>query len=560
VIVVGGGHNGLVAAAYLGKAGKRVCVIERRQILGGAAVTEEVVPGFRFSRASYVYSLFRPDIVKELDLHRHGLRLLPRVPSSFTPTSSVEGGYLLLGGGAQEDFREISKWSPEDAVAYARYNAFLEKFSAVLRPLLDCPPPDLSSLATFPPLFNPHALRLWLSNLRDAAFYGAWLASLGPSLPQFFELLAAPASKLLNKWFRSDILKATLATDAVIGSMISPSTPGSAYVLLHHVMCGVWCNVEGGMGALSTAIAQSAREAGVAFLHSAPVKNILTRPAAGGGGEVEGVELDSGEVLHAPIVLSTVAPSITLGDGGAVGAAAGGGLLRGTTSQSYLPPQLRDSLGVLCESSGSVKINLALSSLPNFICKPTPLGAPAGPHHRGTIHFESDMETLEAAFRDCALMNAPSTRPIIEMTLPSVLDPTLAPPGCHVALLFVQYAPYSLPGKPLGWDTPGEREAFAASVYAVIEKYAPGFTASILGADILTPLDLERIFGLPRGNISHGAMSLDQIAFLRPSPVASRYAVPGIRGLYMGGAGTHPGGGVMGAAGRNCARTILLQN
>jgi phytoene dehydrogenase-like protein len=549
VIVLGGGHNGLVAAAYLSRAGKRVVVVERRAILGGAAVTEEIIPGFKFSRASYVYSLFRPQIVKDLDLHRHGLTLLPRVPSSFTPAPGAGAKSLLLGGTAEEDEREIAQFSPADAAKYREYNAWLEKYCAVMRPLLDRAPPDPGALWPPPPplLSTRLAHSRWWRNLQDALFLGSSLASLGPLLPGFIELLTAPASKLLSKWFSTDseMLKTTLATDAVVGAMVSPSSPGSAYVLLHHVMCGTWFSVRGGMGALSQAVASAAGEAGAVLRTGVAVRRILVEGTTTCA-SVAGVELEDGSVLRAPVVLSTAAPSLTLG------------ALLDDQARSALPPALRDSMRVLNTSSGSVKINLALKALPNFRCRPTPGdGSAAAPWHRGTIHFETNMEQLEAAFRD-AQGGRCSARPMVEMTLPSVLDDSLAPPGMHVCLLFVQYAPYApLDLGPQGWDTPGAREAFAERVYSVIEEYCPGFRASIVGQDILTPLDLERIFSLVSGNISHAAMGLDQILWLRPAPGAARYAVPGIAGLYLAGAGSHPGGGVMGAAGKNAAAMAL---
>jgi phytoene dehydrogenase-like protein len=538
VVIIGGGHNALVAAAYLSRAGRRVCVLERRPLLGGAAVTEEVIPGFKFSRASYVYSLFRPQIVADLELHRHGLQLLRRVPSSFTPTPRDGGPSLLLGEDAASDAAEIRKFSKADARAYAEYNALLERYSAALRPLLDVAPPDLGALWP-PPLRGRTAQARWWRNVRDALFYARHLLGLGASLPGFLELLAAPAAKLLHRFFETPILKATLATDAVVGAMVAPSTPGSAYVLLYHVMAGAWYGVRGGMGALSGAVAAAAREAGAELLPGAPVARILVER-----GRAVGVALEGGVEVRAPVVLSTAAPTLTLGP------------LLGAEGRALLPPRLAAALRGVGVVSGSVKINLALSALPNFRCKPNPRGQEAVPQpwHRGTIHFEEDMEQLEAAFRDAAA-GAPSSRPMVEMTLPSVLDDSLAPPGKHVCLLFVQYAPYELPGAG-GWDAPGARAAFAARVYKVIEEHAPGFTASIIGEDILTPVDLERVFALPRGNICHASMTVDQIAFLRPAEGVARYATP-VPGLYLGGAGTHPGGGVMGAAGRNAAREVM---
>ena len=318
-------------------------------------------------------------------------------------------------------------------------------------------------------------------------------------------------------------------------------------------MCGVWHNVRGGMGALSEAVCAAAREPGAEVVTDAPVRRILlAADGAGGGHRVEGVELEDGSVVRAERVLSSAPPSTTFGS-----------LLGEAAAGAALPADFRRQVRTLNVQSGSVKINLALSRLPNFLCAPNGGGGGGGgadgggsamPHHRGTIHFETSSGQIEAAFGD-AQGGAPSRRPVIEMTLPSVLDASIAPPGKHVCLLFCQYAPYSgYDGR--GWDAPGARERFAASVYAVIEEYAPGFTASILGQDILTPLDLERVFGLPGGNIFHAAMGLDQLFFNRPAPGWARYRSP-VRGLYLCGAGAHPGGGVMGAPGRNAAREVL---
>lgn len=540
-IIVGGGHNGLVCAAYLAKAGKRVCLLERRHVLGGAAITEEIVPGFKFSRASYVYSLFRPQIVADLDLHRHGLKLLPRQPSSWTPVPG-HGPSLLLGGTLEEDCASIAQFSKADAEAYPRYNALLEHYSSAFRPLLDRPPPDPGAL------LDPSTPG-WAANVKDSWTAARSIAALGKDIPGFWELLTAPASKILDRWFESGILRATLGTDAIIGAHLSPSSPGSAYVLLHHVMCGTWCNVQGGMGALSAAIARAAVEAGATLRVSTPVKRILVEdrpdtPAQGyGPARAVGVELQDGQILKAPVVISNAAPRV---------------LFQELLPSPCLPPAFTAHSKSIGVTSGSVKINLALSKLPNFTCKPnTGDGKTPMPWHRGTIHFETSPAQIEAAYAD-SMRGLPSTRPVIEMTLPTALDNTLAPQGKHVALLFVQYAPYDVSAwkGSAGWDSPGAREEFANRVYDVIEQHAPGFKDSIEGQDILTPVDLERVFALPGGNIFHGAMGLDQLLWSRPVPGWARHRTP-VQGVYLAGAGAHPGGGVMGAPGRNAAMTIL---
>lgn len=587
-VIVGGGHNGLVAASYLARSGKKVAVIERRNLLGGAAVTEELFPGFKYSRASYVYSLFRPHIVQDLQLHRHGLKLLPRVPSSFTPQVDPHKPSLLLGGGAQADYDSIAQFSEADAKRYRQYNALLDRYSDAFRPLLDRPPPDLQALFSGPASSSEVASwwREWSANAKDAYAAAHAVGSLGRELPGFLEFLLAPASKTLDAWFQSDILKATLATDAVIGSLASPSTPQSSYVLLHHVMCGIWANVQGGMGALSGAIAASAREAGAEFFLDSSVKRILVSDPAGGRrnaqaagaaeregsafdpplAEATGVELDNGDIITAPIVIANAAPHTVFTR-----------LL--AHAPEALPGGLASSIDKSIGPSGCVKINVALDRLPDFLSRPNAAryeipaavsaygraGGPrsdvpelerALPHHRGTIHFETSVGQIEAAYAD-AVSGRPSTRPIIEMTIPTALDSTIAPPGKHVALLFCQYAPYRF-GDGRGWDdVPGSREAFADSVFRVIEAHAPGFTASVLHRDILAPPDLERVFGLPRGNIFHAPMGLDALLWSRPARGAARYRVPSIRGLYLASAGTHPGGGVIGAPGYNCAQTVL---
>ena len=559
-VIIGGGHNALVASAYLARTGRKVLVLERREMLGGAAITEEIVPNFRFSRASYVYSLFRPHIVRDLDLHSHGLRLLPRQPSSFTPTPSAGGPSLILGGGLDADTAAIARFSKRDAAAWGPYNAMLDRYSACFLPLLDRPPPDISAL------LDPHTpWRARLAAGRDALRAGASVAALGRELLPFLEFLTAPATKTLDAHFESEILKATLATDAIIGAMAPPSAPQTSYVLLHHVMCGAWANVQGGMGALSGAIAAAARQAGAELRVSSPVKRILvqpstasrssrTNPAAASApspSEVTGVELADGSVIRAPVVLSTTAPRITFLD-----------LL--ADAQVALPPGFAAHIRGADVNSGSVKINIALDKLPSFLCAPNPPGGPPPAHLRGTIHFETSVSTIEDAFRD-ASAGRPSRRPVIEMTLPTVLDSTIAPPGKHIALLFVQYAPYTL--RPVinpstgaeetpSWADPAVRASFVDSVLAVIEEHAPGFKASIIGMDVLMPPDLERIFALPGGNIFHASMGLDQLFWLRPAPGYARYASP-ISGLYVGGAGTHPGGGVMGAPGHNSAQRII---
>ncbi|MBI4601687.1 MAG: NAD(P)/FAD-dependent oxidoreductase [Planctomycetes bacterium] len=523
-VVIGAGHNGLVAAAYLARAGLEVAVVERRDIVGGAAVTEEVVPGFKFSRAAYVNSLFRPGIIRDLRLGEHGFAMIPRNPSSFTPL--LDGRCLLLGPDPALVRREVSKFSTRDAEALPRYEALLEKAALFFEPLLDEPPPDLAAAS-------------WLERLaalRELAGVGLRALRLGPDLPRVLEVLAAPARRILERWFESEPLRGTLATDSIIGAMASPSTPGSGYVLFHHVMGetdgarGVWGYVRGGMGALAGAIASAARRAGARVLTGRAVARIIVEE-----GRAAGVALEDGTEVRAKAVLSTADPHVTF--------------MR-LLEPEALPPDFRAHVAQLDFSSAVTKINLALDRLPRFPAHP---GPEPGPQHRGTVHIVSTLEEIEAAYRDAAA-GRPSSRPVIEMTLPSALDPSLAPPGKHVASLFVQYTPYRLADG--SWDDPGRKDAFADRVFKVIEEYAPGFTASVIARDVLSPLDLERVFGLTGGNIFHGAMTLDQLFWLRPAPGWCRHRTP-VPGLYLAGAGAHPGGGVLGAPGRNAAMAAL---
>lgn len=518
VVIIGAGHNGLVAAAYLAEGGLRVLVLERRPIVGGAAVTEELHPGFRFSRASYVLSLFRPEIVKHLALERHGLTLLPRDPSSFTPLP--DGRSLLLGSDGASNQREIAKFSARDARRFPEYEAMLDRAARKLEPLLDRTPPNLA-------------------NRRPADFVrmarmGLWGLGLGEELADILQLLTGSARTLLERWFESDVLKATLATDAIIGAMVSPRAPGTAYVLLHHVMGetggrrGVWAYVRGGMGALSEAIATAARERGARIETDAPVRGVLLDD-----GRAVGVRLESGREVAARAVISNADPATTF--------------LK-LAPEHALPPDFRDRVRAIDVASPSVKINVALSELPNFKARP---GLTAGPHHRGTIHVSPTQDYIEEAYAD-AHAGRTSRNPVLEITLPSVLDETLAPRGCHVMSMFVQYGPYALSGT--SWDA--EREAFGDRCLAVLAEYAPNVSRSVVFREVLAPPDQERIFGMTGGNIFHGAMNPDQLFSMRPVPGYADYRTP-LENLYLCGAGTHPGGGVLGACGRNAAREVL---
>jgi phytoene dehydrogenase-like protein len=507
-----------------------VLVLERRKGVGGAAITGELAPGYRVSTASYLISLLLPEVERELELARHGYKVLPRNPSSFTPFE--DGRSLLMGPDAELNRREIAKFSARDAEAYPQYEALLNRIADCLEPAMMETPADLL------PLPRTWRARGWLDRLRHFRrghkLYRA-LARLGDDLPAALEILAGAARPILDRWFESDALKATLATDAIIGTFQPISAPGTAYVLLHHVMGraggarGVWGYVEGGMGALTQALARSAAAAGAEIRTDCAVAAIEAE-----NGRATGVRLASGEVLRARSIASNADAHVTFEK-----------LLDGR----HLPDKFREAVSRIDYASASMKINLAVKELPDFLCRPGK--AEVGPQHIGTIHIGASLDDLERAY-DEAKYGRPSSRPIIEMTIPSSLDRTLAPPGHHVICLFVQYAPYRLAAG--NWDS--LKEGFADRCVNEIGRLAPNFPKSVLHREVLSPLDLERTFGLTGGNIFQGAMGLHQLFSLRPVPGWSDYRTP-VAGLYLCGAAAHPGGGVMGAAGRNAAREIL---
>jgi phytoene dehydrogenase-like protein len=529
-IVIGAGHNGLVCANYLARAGWKVLVLERRSLIGGACVTEPLWPGYKVSTASYVVSLLLPEIVRDLELARHGYRVLKRTPSSFTPLE--DGRYLLMGSDSELNRREIAKFSERDAANYPAYEALLEQVAECLEPVLSATPPDVLPL---PADWRKIPLS---KRLRDAkqsfSLYQAF-KKLGDRLPEALELLAGSARTILDRRFESDVLKATLATDAIIGTFQPISAPGTAYVLLHHVMGsaggarGVWGYVEGGMGALSSAIGKSATERGVEILTEAGVSKIEVC-----GGKVTGVELEDGRKFTAPRIASNVDAHLTFDK---------------FLEPHELPAPFLNAVRRIDYASASMKINLAVRELPDFTCLPGK--DEVGPQHRGTIHIGCTLDYLERAYDD-AKYGQPSQRPIVEMTIPTSVDRTIAPPGRHILSLFVQYAPYKLASG--NWDS--IKEEFADRCVAEIARYAPNVPASIEHRQVLSPLDLERIYGLTGGNIFQGAMPLHQLFNMRPVPGYSDYRTP-IGGLYLCGSAAHPGGGVIGACGRNAAHEML---
>lgn len=510
-VVIGGGHNGLVAAAYLARAGRRVCVLERRHILGGCTSTEELLPGFKASPVAYVISLFLPEIIRELGLKGHGLEILPRDPSSFTPLA--DGRYLLLGHDEEANRREIAKFSARDAEAFPKYEAMLGRLAEAIEPLVAAPQPKL------PP------------RLRDVGkwwMYRQAIGRLGSEFRTAVEMLAAPAARILDRYFESEPLKATLATDAIIGAFAAPSTPGSAYVLMHHVMGsiggkrGVWGYVRGGMGGLADALEGACAAAGVEIRRETEVVGIRVQ-----GGRATGVTLADGTEIAGRAVASSVDANHTFLE---------------FVGPGHLPDEFLRQVRNIDYASASAKVNLALDGLPEFDTGQVDRRVAL----RGTTHLSPEVEFIERAFDD-ARYGRPSRDPVLEITIPSLVDDTLAPPGKHVASIFVQYAPYELAEG--SWD--GQREALGDRCIEIFSRYAPNVKDLILHRQVLTPVDMERTYGLTGGNIMQGAMGLDQLG-----PMRLDYRTP-VRGLYLCGAATHPGGGVIGACGRNAAGAIL---
>ena len=529
VIVIGGGHNGLVAAAYLAKAGKSVCVLERRHILGGCATTENLWPGYKVSTAAYVISLFLPEIMKELRLKAYGLRILPRNPSSFTPLP--DDRCLLLGPDATKNMEELGKFSREDAEGYPKYQSQLERIAKVLEPVLRKSAPDPLPL---PKDYRKTGLG---KRLRDVGklweLYKA-MGKLGTELPAAVEFLTSAARPILERWFESEVLRATLATDAIIGSFTSISAPGSAYVLLHHVMGeaggarGVWGYVQGGMGGLADALDAVCKALNIDILRESEVAQIIIQ-----NGRTEGVKLADGRVFEASVVASSVDAHLTF---------------ERLIDPEILPNDFREAVARIDYSSASAKINVALSEPPIFRCLPV---QGIGPHHHGTIHIGPTLDYLDLAY-DEAKYGRLSTEPVLEITLPTSVDRTIAPEGKHIMSMFVQYAPYDLAEG--NWDD--IKEDFGDRCIELLSRYAPNVPDAIEHRQVLSPVDLERTFGLTGGNIMQGAMNLNQLYIFRPVAGWADHRTP-VKGLYLCGAASHPGGGVMGACGKNAATEIL---
>ncbi|MFZ0168354.1 MAG: NAD(P)/FAD-dependent oxidoreductase [Candidatus Dormiibacterota bacterium] len=516
-IVVGGGHNGLICAAYLAGAGQKVVVLESRPRVGGAAVTEEVWPGYHVSILSYVVSLLRPAIVRELGLARFGYEVYPLDPAYFMPFP--DGRSLFYWEDVNRAAAEVAKFSAHDALALIEYDRAIGALVQVVRPLLDLAPPALDPRR---PAELGKVLRLGRHLLRHRSV-----------LSQLTDIMTMSVSDFLDQWFDDPAVKGALAPGGVIGAWAGPHSPGTAYVLLHHRIGeaggqrGGWGFVKGGMGALSEILASAARARGAEIRTGVPVNQIAIK-----GSRAHGVVLEDGTELTGRSVISAIHPRTTLLD---------------LVGREHLPAGLVVEMERYRSRSGSAKVNLALAELPNFRALQT---TGVGPQHPEFI-INPSIEYLHRAWDD-ALSGTWSVNPMMDCVIPTTKDSTLAPPGRHILTCFVQYTPYQL--RDASWDQ--ERERFADRVVEILGSYAPNLPGAVLERQVITPPDMEREFGLLGGNIFHGEMALDQLFFLRPASQAGSYRTP-VAGLYLGGSGTHPGGGVMGAPGRNAARTVL---
>jgi phytoene dehydrogenase-like protein len=522
VVIVGGGHNGLVCAAYLAAAGLKVTVLERRAVVGGAAVTEEFHPGFRNSVAAYTVSLLNPKVIRDLDLARHGLRIVERGLANFLPLDDTR--YLKIGAGKTE--REVAKFSTRDAARLAAYGERLDVIADVLRDLVLETPPNVTAgswLEAMPELLRSARLGKRLTKLDM------------PMRRELLGLFVKSAGDYLDTWFESAPIKAAYGFDGIVGNYASPYSAGSAYVLLHHVFGevngkkGVWGHAIGGMGAISQAMAKAAAERGVDIRVASPVREVLVE-----SGHAVGVVTEKGEAIRARSVVSNLNPKLLYGS---------------LIDPAALPQDFRERISHWRCGSGTFRMNVALSELPDFKVLP---GRALAEHHTSGIIMAPSLAYMDQAYLD-AKAGGWSKQPIVEVLIPSTLDDSLAPPGQHVASLFCQHVAPVLPNGA-SWDD--HREQVADVMIDLVNSHAPNFKASVLGRQIMSPLDLERTFGLIGGDIFHGALSLDQLFSARPMLGHGDYRGP-LKGLYMCGSGTHPGGGVTGAPGHNAAREII---
>lgn len=515
-IIIGGGHNGLTSAAYLAKAGKKVLVLERRHRVGGAAVTEEIYPGFKYSVCSYVVSLLRPEVIRDLELPKYDLEIIP-LDSTFTPMP--DGDYLFRCSDHARTRREISRHSTTDAEAYEQYGQLMVQMAMAVKPLLGMIPPE-------PTTWKP-------KDLFGLASVGNQFRGLGEKLLyDLTKLMTMSSADFLDEWFETDVLKATMSASGIIGTFMGPRSPGTAYVLLHHYMGELdgafrsWGFARGGTGEISRVIADAARHHGAEIRTQAPVDQVLVKHR-----RAFGVVLQSGEEIHAKVVVSGVDPKRTF--------------LKMLDGQ-HLDTEFATQIKNFKIRGSSAKVNLSLDALPNFTAMPG-----KGPHLGGAISISPSLDYIEHAYDDAKYGDF-SRQPYMDIILPSMLDPSMAPPGKHVMSIFVQYAPYHL--KHGTW--PEKREAFGDAVINTLSEYAPNLKDILLHRQVITPWDLEQEFGLTEGNIFQGELTLDQLFFLRPVAGWAKYRTP-IKNLYLCGACTHPGGGVMAASGRLAALAVL---
>jgi len=517
-IVVGAGHNGLCCAAYLARAGRRVLVLERRDVIGGATVSEQIHPGFTFSSCSYVVSLLRPQIIRDLELAKHGLEILPL---DWTLSPFEDGTALLRGPDPEQNRRNIARFSPRDAERYPLFGQAMGELGRLVKPLIEAPTPEPGHLGPS---------RLWELARLGRHFRGLDEDALAANL----KMMTMSAVDFLSEWFESDRLIGPMSLSGIIGTFLGVRSPGTAYVLLHHYMGEIdgafraWGLQKGGTGAVAMAIARSARAAGAEIRTGAPVARILAP-----GGEARGVVLENGDELRAKVVISGADPHRTF---------------LGMLGEDRLDADFVKQIKRFKMRGSSGKVNLALDALPRF-----PGLAGDSPALAGDITIAPGVDYLERAYDD-AKYGRFSRRPALDCVIPSLTDPSVAPPGKHVMSIFVQYAPYHLKEGPADWEN--QREAFGDTVVDTLEGFLPGLKDRILHRHVLTPWDLEKTYGLTEGNIFHGELSLEQLAFLRPAAGWARYRTP-IRRLWLCGSGTHPGGGIMATPGQLCAAALL---
>ncbi|OGO42462.1 MAG: amine oxidase [Chloroflexi bacterium RBG_16_58_14] len=515
-IVIGAGHNGLINAAYLARAGKKVLVLERRHLVGGASVTEEVYPGFKYSVFSYVVSLMRPEVIRELELTRHGLTILP-LESTLTPLP--DGNYLYRDGDHYQSMRNIARFSPRDADAYEDYSHAMYFMAKAVKPILGMVPPDPASL-------NPFELARLLRLGRD------YLKLEPAQLHTLVRLMTMSSADFVARWFESEPLMGTLSASGIIGTFLGPRSPGTAYVLLHHYMGEIdgafraWGFSKGGTGGIAQALASAAGSLGVEIRTQAPVSRVLLK-----GRTARGVVLQNGDEITSDLVISSLDPQNTF---------------LNLLDPSQLPDDFVQGVRRYAYRGSSGKVNLALDAAPQLACLPG-----TGRHLAGAISISPSVDYIERAYDD-AKYGRFSRRPYIDVIIPSMIDPDMAPPGKHVMSCFVQYAPYEL--KEGSWET--QREAFGDTVVDTLCEYIPNLKQIILHRQVLTPLDIEQSIGLTQGNIFQGELSLSQLFFLRPAAGFARYRTP-VRNYYQCGSATHPGGGILGASGRLAALEIL---